>query len=377
MYYEKLAATCRAFRTVTALLLAAVMVLSVFLTYGFLVDNQFRYLYKIWKINPVSLNRQYNDITYAAGNGAKFVFYKDDLGVIENGKFSVFDLSGDRRFRTEAPNSAQAFASSEKYVALYTPGDKRLAIYDSFSVVYDHAFPYPIRLAAVSDSGMFAVCLREEERIVIEVYNQDSKKQFSVSVPKDTVVYDLDLSENGDKIAITTMEGGNTAEAGNYYTKFALWDISSGKNIFSEQIAGKKPVETSFFDNTRMFFAAQGTVIFCQTNGKKLQTVTAPVQSMVATDGKTVAVSDGTSLVTVYSSKGEQKTAFSLSEKIIGLKVKDGCCYVFTGRSITVYDGDGNRKGTCEIPSGALDFFIPDDGSILICYVSETKRMVP
>ena len=273
IYYEKIAGRYHICRSLAALALAAVMILICVMSYGFLEQNQFRYLYKVWKINPVSLDKQYNDIAYAAGNGAKFVFYKDDLAVIEGGKISVYDLSGDRRFRAEAPNSAQAFAASDKYVALYTPGDKRFAIYDSFSSVYEHIFSYPIRLAAVSDSGKFALCMKEEERVIVEVYNRNSVKELSVSFDKDTVIYDLDLSPNGGKLAITTIEGGTSPGAGNYYTQFSLWDISSEKELYQEQISGKKPIATSFFDNTRMYFAAEESVIFCQTNGKVLQTL--------------------------------------------------------------------------------------------------------
>ena len=169
MYYENLADKYHVIRSLTALLLAFVILTFCTLTYSFLTDNEFRYLYKIWKINPVSINSQYQDISYAAGNGAKFILYKNDLAVIESGKIAVYDLTGDRQFREEAPNSAQASAVSDKYIALYTPGDKRFAIYDSFSAVYDHVFAYSIRLAAISDSGKFALCLREDEKIAIEV----------------------------------------------------------------------------------------------------------------------------------------------------------------------------------------------------------------
>ena len=377
IYYEKIADEYHILRSIAALLLAAVMIFIGLMSYSFLEQNQFKYLYKAWKINPVSLDKQYNDIAYAAGNGAKFVFYKDDLAVIEGGKISVYDLSGDRRFRAEALNSAQAFAFSEKYVALYTPGDKRFSMYDSFSSVYEHAFAYPIRFAAVSDSGKFALCLREEERIVVEVYNQNSVKEFSTALAKDAVIYDLDLSPNGDRLAITTIEGGSLPGAGNYHTDFSLWDVSSGKQLFHERISGKKPVSTSFFDNMRMYFAAEGTVIFCQTSGKVLQTVAVPTQCKVVSDKKSIAVSDGVSSVVVYSVKGEKRTEISLDEKILDLKIRDGSCYIFSGKNISVYDDSGQKTGDCEIKSGVLDFFIPDDGSILICYVSETKRIVP
>ncbi len=377
MYYENLADNYHRIRSLAILLLVAVILLSCSMTYTFLSDNQFQYLYKIWTVNPVSIGTKYRDISYAVGNGAKFVLYKNDLAVIESGKLAVYDLMGDRRFRAEASTSAHASAVSEKYIALYTPGDKRLTVYDSFSEIYDHVFPYPIRLAAISDSGKFALCLREEERIVIEVYNQNSVKEFSVALNENTVVYDIDLSPNGDKLALTTIEGGNLIGAGNYYTEFSLWDVSSEKSVFSERLDGKRPVAASFFDNSRLFFAAQGSVIFCQTNGKKTATVSAPATPTVASDGKTVAVSDGVSLVSVYNVRGEKKTEIPLSEKIFSLKVWDGSCYVFSGRSISVYDSSGACTGVCEVGSGVLDFFVLDDGSLLVCYVTETKRFVP
>ena len=375
IYYENLANRYHAVRSLAILAFVGVVLLICTLTYSFLTDNQFQYLYKIWKINPVSIGKQYQDIAYAAGNGTKFVLYKNDLAVIESGKIVVYDLTGERQFREEAPNSAQASAVSDKYIALYTPGDKRFAIYDSFSAVYDHVFDYPIRLAAVSDSGNFALCLREEEQITIAVYNQSSVKEFSVSLDENTIVYDLDLSPNGDKLALTTMAGGDILGAGNYYTEFSLWDVSSNKQLFSERIDGRKPVATSFFDNSRLFFAAQGNVIFCQSNGKRAATVSAPSSCTVVSDHKTVAVSDGVGSVTVYNTQGEKKTEFSLSEKFLDIRIKNGCCYVFFSRSIAAYDAEGQLMGTYEIDSGALDFFVLDDGSLLVCYVSETRRI--
>ena len=377
LYYERTADRFHILRTLAALALVAVMIFTGAMSYGFLVDNQFQYLYKIWKINPVSLGKQYNDISYAAGNGAGFVLYKNDLAIIESGKIAVYDMSGDRRFRAEAPNSAQAFAVSDKYLALYTPGDKRIAIYDSFSSVYEHSFDYPIRLAAISDSGRFALCLREEERTVVEVYNQNSEKEISVTLAENAVIYDLDLSPNGDKLAITTIEGGDAFGAGSYYTDFAIWDVSSDKQLFYERVSGQKPVSTAFFDNTRLYFATEKSVIFCQASGKKLQTVSDSTHALVACDGKNIAVSDGSSRVIVYSSKGETKTEISISEKIIDLQIKNDSCYTFSNKTASVYDEDGQLKSANAIRSGALDFFVLDDESMLICYVSETKRIVP
>ena len=37
----------------------------------------FRYLAKTMAINPISLEEKYSDITYAAGNGVYFSYYKN------------------------------------------------------------------------------------------------------------------------------------------------------------------------------------------------------------------------------------------------------------------------------------------------------------
>ena len=42
---------------------------------------------------------------------------------------------------------------------------------------------------------------------------------------------------------------------------------------------------------------------------------------------------------------------------------------------IELYDDKGNFLSRVNIASGALDFFVLDDESVLLCYVSETKRI--
>jgi hypothetical protein len=82
------------------------------------------------------------------------------------------------------------------------------------------------------------------------------------------------------------------------------------------------------------------------------------------------------SRVLVYSERGEKKKGFHLSEKVFQLKIKGEFYYTFSNTQIAVYHQNGDLKTTYPISSGVLDFFILADDSLLLCYISETERIV-
>ncbi len=374
MYYEKLADKYHVFRNVMSVLLTIWMILRTVLTYGAVQDDAIRYLNKVLKVNPANIDSQYQTISYAAGNGVSFAFYKNDLAVIGEGKITVYDLTGDRRFHAQAKHSAKAFSVSDKYIALYSPGEKGFSLYNSFSCVYENNFPGAVWTAAVSDSGKFAVCFKENEQNVIEVYHENFKKAFSLSLAEEKIIYSLALSPNGDKLAVTTISMKGSV----YGSEFTVYDVSSEKILTQERADGKKPIAASFFANGRIFFAAEGTMFFYQTNGKKTETVTFPSASyQVYKDGNEISVLCEGARVYGYSSKGALLTDFSLGERVLDLKIKNGFYYVLSDRAIEVYEEDGFCVKSCEIHPGVKDFFVLPDQSLLVCYITETDRVVP
>ena len=374
MYYEKLADKYHVIRSLLSLLLMALMIIRTIGTYGAVQDDGMLYLYKLLKINPANLASQYQTISYAAGNGVSFAFYKNDLAVIGEGKITVYDLTGDRRFHEQAGHSAKAFAVSDKYIALYSPGEKVVSIYNSFSLVREHTFPGAIRTATVSDSGKVAVCFKENEQSIIEVYHGDFKKECSFVFPQEQIIYSMALSSGGDKLAVAAFSMNGSV----YGTEFTVYDVATQKILVQERADGKKPISISFFDNGRILFAAEGTLYFYQSNGKKAGTVNLPTSSYtVCKDGDEISVLCGGNYAYGYSSKGTLLTEFSLGDRVFSLKVKNGYYYVLSDRSVTVYKEDGSYLNTCEVRSGAKDFFVLPDRSILICYITETERVVP
>ena len=374
MYYEKLADKYHVFRNVASVLLTVWMILRTILTYGAMQADGVLYLNKVLKVNPANLDSQYHTISYAAGNGASFAFYKNDLAVIGEGKITVYDLTGDRRFHAQAKHSAKAFSVSDKYIALYSPGEKGFSLYNSFKCVYENAFPGAVWTAAVSDSGKFAVCFKENEQNVIEVYHENFKKAFSVTLTEEQIIYSMALSPDGDKLAVTTISMKGSV----YSSDFTIYDVSAKKVLTQERAEGKKPIAASFFSNGRLFFAVEGTLFFYQTNGKKSGSVNLPTTSYkVYKDGNELSVLCDGNFAYGYSSKGTLLAEVSLQSRALDMKIKNGSYYVLLDCAVAVYDEDGTFVKSCGIQSGVKDFFVLPDDSVLICYITETDRIVP
>lgn len=373
MYYEKLADKYHIIQYLPLLCLVLLTILTVFFGYRSMQGDNFRYLFKTLKDNPVSLDANYEDISYAAGSGVDFTLYKDELAVIGDGRMTLYTLSGDLRFRHNAKSTAAAYAVSEKYIAVYTPGAKGLSVYNSFGCVFEETFKQPVRSVAVSDSGRLAVCLKGEGTTEIEIFDADFEREMSFRL-ENGVVYDMDLSPNGDKLIVTSL----ATVGGAYYTELTLWDVSSEKTVASEKIDAKKPISTGFFADGRFYAAVQGNICFYQANGKKAETVSLAAQEYaVVCDGETLSVLRNTSHVTTYSKRGNLLAEFSLSESVFSLKYRDGIYYTVSDTRIALYSENGEEIGGCPISSGLIDFFILADGSLLLCYVSETERILP
>lgn len=374
MYYEKLADKYHILQYIFAILTAIFVAAMIFFGYRSMMGDHFRYLFKTLSMNPVSLDGKYHDISYAAGSGVNFALYKDDLAVIGDGKAVVYDLSGDLRFRESAKSTATAYAASEKYMAVYTPGSKGVSVYNSFGCVYETNFKYPVRSVCLADGGTMAVSLKKEENTVVCVLGASFETQAEFTV-EDGVLYDMDLSQNGDKLILTVL----ATSGGAYYTKLLVCDVSEEEIVLEEKLDDKKPISTGFFDDGRFYAAVEGNVFFYQSNGKMVDFITVPASEYsVSCDGAALVVLEkGNAEVAVYSPKGDLRTQFSLSEKVFSLKVGNGCYYTLSESDLAVYNENGEWLCAMPIRSGAVDFFVLSDDSLLLCFVSGTERIVP
>ncbi len=371
MYYIKKADKYGRIKWLTLFLTAIVLAAMLIFGGGSLRAVHFRYLVKYWDINPITLDSRYSDIAYSVGGGARFAFYEDELAVFGEGRLSLYDLSGESVFQANAPSGNLSADSEGRMLALFSPGGKTVGFYHSFAKEGELSFSYPVSDVCVSREGTVAVCLKNGDGAIIELYNDRLKIQRSLTM-ENGVVMDTAISEGGDTLCVLSLSG----MGGSYFTKLSVWSVKSGEMIGAKIFGGKKPLAVGFFDDDGIYAVLDRAVVFLNEKGeirKELSLSSEPSEYSANQD--CLAILDRSGNVSLFDAAGE--TLFSASfSGAIDLKLSGDTVYLLSERSVSSYSVAGEQIGQAAVSGGVLDFFILDDNSILLCYTSGTKRIV-
>ncbi len=371
MYYLKMANKYRMVKWVAALVLAIFVLLSILFGRSAMRGVEFQYLFKYFDINAATLDTRYHDIAYAVGGGASFALYHDDLAVLGEGKIALYDLGGELRFRDDVAKGSISLEQSETYLAAYVPGKTTLSLFHSFGTVFEMSFSSPITRVALSDSGVSAVCLRSDVGMSIEILDRDGN-QTKVLTPKDGIVMDMALSPDGKTLLVLSL----SASDGAYQTRADFWDIRKEEIESSETFFGRKPIAAESFKDGHFVVLLDRQIAFFKENGKQENTVSqsSSYQYDKGSDALLICTA-GTAML--FEKDGTMIFSVSLSDAILDMDCTAKTIYLLSENTILCYDKAGEFLSKTPVSSGALDMFALDDGSILLCYATQTKRIRP
>ncbi len=370
MYYAKLADKYHVLKFLTLIMLIVFAVFMLFFANDSMRGLHFRYLTKYMEINPMTLDEKYHHISYAVGGGSKFVFYHDDLAVFGEGKLAVYDLAGELKFRDEVAKGILSANASGKYLAVFTPGKPKLSLFHSFGKAWETTFSDPISQVAVSENGMVVVCMKKQNGTSVQVLT-DTFEMVSELFLSDGIVMGMAISNDGNALATVSLCGDD----GSYYTKFEIWNLKREEIVCSEKLSARTPISVVYL-NGDFCFLLDKVLVFYTENGKKTETINLPSASFrYHTDEEGLLLLTSDRVLMRFASDGTVLFSVNVPRSILALKSERKISYLLTENMLMLY----NEKGVCisEIPieSGVLDFFVLGDGSILLCYASETKRI--
>ena len=327
----------------------------------------FRYLTKYQAVNAFTLSEVYQNVSHSAGNGAAFALYKGDLAVLGEDKLSLYRLDDELLYKSYTDGSASLLIASDKYMAVYASGGKKLSLYDSFSFVQDILFEEAIGLAALSDDGSIAVYTKGSDA-KITAFDRKFKEIFSFSCAS-RVVMDMAFSSDGSRLALITLG----VDGGSFDSELLIFDLQTKKTEIRLIYDKKQAVDVGFFDDGRFFVSAGAMLFFYDRNGE--ESISVNRFQNYTHDGNMLAVLLASGEIEVYSSKGETEYRITDIASATRLSLKDGALYILGDTQLTVFDA-GEAVGSAKLRQGALDFFVLDDGSVLLCYATETNRVI-
>ena len=368
MYYGTLANKYHRTKKWMIAFLTIFLFLMIVFGHSQMKSANFSYLWKYQTVNAFTLSETYRNVSHSAGNGASFALYKGDLAVLGEDKLSLYRLDDELIYKIYTDSSSSVLLSSEKYMATYVSGGKKLSVYDSFSLIQEMFFEETIGLAALSNDGSFTVYTKGNDA-KMTVFDRDFQEIFSFSCASRAVM-DMAFSADGEKLALITLG----VSGGSFDSELLIFDLQTKKMEIRLRYDKKQAVNVSFFDDGRFFVSVGGTIFFYDRYGEAISSISR--FQNYENDGNRLAVLSVSGEIVVYSSKGESMFRITDTASATRMILQDSILYIISDARLIVYQ-DGAPVSFADIRQGVLDFFVLDDGSILLCYSAETNRVIP
>lgn len=238
--------------TVSAVLKYVCLVLCLaVLLYGFsfrgseINSDNFNYLLTYLGEGEVD-TESYKTIYFDNNDTNRFAIVRGNLAVVNDSGSAVYTLGGvrcsvDSTLRLDSPQ----VISGAKYMYIYDLGGTELVVKNALETLHTITYNYPIRGAAATDSGCFAVISEEKtSRSSVYVYDESFRLVYDCAYGS-LYTLSVDLNATADRLLTASVE----AENGEFVTTLYLYSTDSEEALVKQRIAGEYPYRVMFTEN--------------------------------------------------------------------------------------------------------------------------------
>lgn len=238
--------------TVSAVLKYVCLVLCLaVLLYGFsfrgseINSDNFNYLLTYLGEGEVD-TESYKTIYFDNNDTNRFAIVRGNLAVVNDSGSAVYTLGGvrcsvDSTLRLDSPQ----VISGAKYMYIYDLGGTELVVKNALETLHTITYNYPIRGAAATDGGCFAVISEEKtSRSSVYVYDESFRLVYDCAYGS-LYTLSVDLNATADRLLTASVE----AENGEFVTTLYLYSTDSEEALVKQRIAGEYPYRVMFTEN--------------------------------------------------------------------------------------------------------------------------------
>lgn len=212
----------------------------------------------------------YKTIYFDNNDTNRFSIVRGDFAVVNDSGSAVYTLAGLRRsvdsmLKMDTPQ----ILSSAKYMYVYDLGGTDLVVKSSLETVHTVHYNYPIRGAAVTDSGYFALVVEEKtSRSSIYVYDDSFRVVYDCDYGS-LYTLSVDLNKAGNRLLTASVE----AEGGDFLTTLYMYSLEKEEPLAKQLIAGEYPYRVAFTENGGFMLLTDKCVRFYDKNANLSSTL--------------------------------------------------------------------------------------------------------
>lgn len=369
--YEKIADRVRLLKWFMVIVLLAYLLFMAVTFRDQITMENFRYLIRSVDLDIRSGIELDNSIVYDADPDNIFIKYRDYLAVIGSGKLKIVDGSGREAYTESLSMSSPAIVTSSKYMLVYDRTGGGYSVYSYFTKEHSEDFGYPVCAAAVSDSGVYAVCAPSGEyEGVVYVYSQSFKLMSRVF--KNKRVSALALNRSGDEVMIAAC---GTDQSGLPVTEITVIPTGSGSSRLLFDVEGAVPYECGYIGDEGFYLVSNDGIRIYGIEGDERKfmpfTELSPEKYSASEDGFTLVSADrvesGKTVYHVFDEKGGKLYSFNAGHGVIDDARSGDALYILYGDRAVRVSG-GKVTDTYGIPAHvSVRRIIADGDRLLIC----------
>ena len=347
-----------------------------FVLYGFSfrtreisMDN-FRYLFRT-AIEGENKPEPFKTVYFDNNDDNRYALVRGDLAVVNSNGNAVYTLSGRRQSVDPGLKLDNPMAlSSAKNLFIYDLGGNELVIKNALETVKRYKYVYPIRGAAVAESGYFAVISSEKtSRSVIYVYDDRYRVVYDCSYGS-LYTLSVDLDADAERLLAASVD----AENGGFTAYVTLYALDREEPAASLSFEGEYPYRACFSDGGGFtlltdkycrFFDGSAKLVSALEFGSKGISSYAISGSYFLRQYATSVIRAERALEVYDCRTGELLWQRNFDGGIRLAKSCGDCLFVISGGELTVVRLTDGKEALAEIPAETIELLPIENGQIL------------
>lgn len=368
---EKKVKKFRFFKFISISLLILFLLGGLILFENDITIENLRYMVKYLDFSSAGAFSEESTIYYNADSENDFYVFRGDLALINPSGVTLFDRRGSVVMTDSYSMSRPAAVCGEKYLAVYDVGGHHVRVYNSFSLLFEKSFDYPVQAVSINSDGAFCVATSQKNyRSAVFVFNANFDQQYQwLSAEKlATGVYLSDSNE----LTISAVK----ADEGEIVSELIELRIGQKKPLSTFRVKGEVPLmhcsedhESVFLTDRSLNFIENGKAIASHQfpEGSILKTAIGSQRVAVLRDELSVGVNY---MLSIFDQEGKLLRSHKFSESIRDLQVYDDSVYVLTHTELFVF-GSGKSLKRIELDGDFSKLGVFSEDCVILCGESQ------
>ncbi len=370
-YYEAISERCGIFQVILYFFLLMFVSLSLLANTDRITYQNFYYFVKDLGAMAEQVDVLHTDsVSYPTDVSQSFSLYRKGLAVAGNNSVTLFTANGREIFSKNIRYQNPVALGSGKYLLVYELGGTQYSLYNSYTQIHTGKTENPIRGAAISPSGVYAILTQTEQHpSVVELYDSD----FAIlnRYTYFSYVGDMAISDRGNFLAVVLSD----TDKGSFYNTLRVYEPGKTE-IYSEVTFGSSlAYSLSFTDSGDLVTLCSDGVYFTGVKGKILAEHSFDGRVLQCADtgewGCAVVLKEHRNSsendVIVFDKKGEMRYNEAVGEAIGSVALYKNTLYLKLSDGVTRCDLTSKeiQKIACETDYRTL--LALDENNVLLC----------